>query len=78
VQERVRQAGALLITDEVMTGFGRTGSLFAAQAAGLQPDLVALSKGLTGGFLPMGVTLAREALYQGFISDNPPHPVSRP
>ncbi|APD49510.1 adenosylmethionine--8-amino-7-oxononanoate transaminase [Synechococcus sp. SynAce01] len=73
VQERVRQAGALLITDEVMTGFGRTGSLFAAQAAGLQPDLVALSKGLTGGFLPMGVTLAREALYQGFISDNPAH-----
>ncbi|MCT0213388.1 MULTISPECIES: adenosylmethionine--8-amino-7-oxononanoate transaminase [unclassified Synechococcus] len=73
VERRVRQAGALLIADEVMTGFGRTGSLFASRGAGLQPDLVALSKGLTGGFLPMGVTLAREALYQGFISDNPDH-----
>ena len=73
VERLVRQAGALLIADEVMTGFGRTGSLFACQAAGLQPDLVALSKGLTGGFLPMGVTLASEALYWGFISDNPDH-----
>jgi adenosylmethionine---8-amino-7-oxononanoate aminotransferase len=73
VQERVRQAGALLIADEVMTGFGRTGTLFACQGAGLRPDLIALSKGLTGGFLPMGVTLASEAIYQGFISDNPGH-----
>jgi len=62
-----RQAGALLIADEVLMGFGRSGRLFASQAAGLQPDLIALSKGLTGGFLPMGVTLAREALYEGFI-----------
>ena len=71
VQERVRSCGALLIADEVMTGFGRTGSLFASQRAGLQPDLMALSKGLTGGFLPMGVTLAREELYRGFISQEP-------
>jgi adenosylmethionine-8-amino-7-oxononanoate aminotransferase len=71
VQRLVRQAGALLIADEVLTGFGRTGSLFASQRAGLTPDLMALSKGLTGGFLPMGVTLAREALYEGFIGTDP-------
>ncbi len=71
VAERVRAAGALLIADEVMTGFGRTGDLFACRRAGIQPDLMALSKGLTGGFLPMGVTLASERLYQGFISETP-------
>ena len=73
VEQRVRQAGALLIADEVMTGFGRTGTLFACGKAGIRPDLVALSKGLTGGFLPMGVTLASERLYQGFISGDPTH-----
>ena len=73
VAERVQASGALLIADEVMTGFGRTGALFACQRAGIQPDLMALSKGLTGGFLPMGVTMARERLYQGFISDTPAH-----
>ena len=71
VAARVQSAGALLIADEVFTGFGRTGALFASQKAGIQPDLMALSKGLTGGFLPMGVTLASERLYQGFISDRP-------
>jgi adenosylmethionine-8-amino-7-oxononanoate aminotransferase len=71
VQERVRAAGALLIADEVMTGFGRTGALFACRHAGLQPDLMALSKGLTGGLLPMGVTMASERLFQGFIGE--PH-----
>ncbi len=71
VAERVKAAGALLIADEVMTGFGRTGDLFACRRAGIQPDLMALSKGLTGGFLPMGVTLASDRLYQGFISDEP-------
>jgi adenosylmethionine-8-amino-7-oxononanoate aminotransferase len=73
VAERVQASGALLIADEVMTGFGRTGALFSCQRAGIQPDLMALSKGLTGGFLPMGVTMARERLYQGFISDTPSH-----
>jgi adenosylmethionine-8-amino-7-oxononanoate aminotransferase len=71
VAERVSAAGALLIADEVMTGFGRTGALFACQKAGIQPDLMALSKGLTGGFLPMGVTMASERIYQGFISHRP-------
>jgi len=71
VEARVRHHGSLLIADEVMTGFGRTGALFASQVAGIQPDLMALSKGLTGGFLPMGGTLASERLYAGFISDEP-------
>ena len=71
VAERARASGALLIADEVMTGFGRTGALFACQKVGIQPDLMALSKGLTGGFLPMGVTMASERLYQGFVGERP-------
>ena len=71
VAARVQAAGALLIADEVFTGFGRTGALFACKKAGIQPDLMALSKGLTGGFLPMGATMASERLYQGFISEKP-------
>ena len=71
VQERVRLSGALLIADEVLMGFGRSGELFACRRAGLKPDLMALSKGLTGGFLPMGVTMATEAIYEGFIGTEP-------
>ncbi|MFN7678660.1 MAG: adenosylmethionine--8-amino-7-oxononanoate transaminase [Cyanobacteriota bacterium] len=71
VERRARQAGALLIADEVMTGFGRTGALFASSLAGLRPDLMALSKGLTGGFLPMGVTMASERLHAGFVGADP-------
>ena len=71
VERRVRRAGALLIADEVLMGFGRGGALFASGLAGLTPDLMALSKGLTGGFLPMGVTLASERLYSGFIGQDP-------
>jgi adenosylmethionine-8-amino-7-oxononanoate aminotransferase len=71
VERRVRQAGALLIADEVLTGFGRSGRLFASRRAGIRPDLMALSKGLTGGFLPMGVTMASEAIHAGFIGSEP-------
>ncbi|MFZ9753645.1 MAG: adenosylmethionine--8-amino-7-oxononanoate transaminase [Cyanobium sp.] len=71
LERRVRQAGALLIADEVLTGFGRSGRLFACHRAAIRPDLIALSKGLTGGFLPMGVTLASEALFQGFVAPDP-------
>jgi adenosylmethionine-8-amino-7-oxononanoate aminotransferase len=67
VAERVRQTGALLILDEVMTGFGRTGPLFACEQAGVVPDLICLSKGLTGGFLPMGATVARDGFCQAFV-----------
>ena len=71
VAGRVAAVGSLLIADEVFTGFGRSGALFACQKAAVQPDLMALSKGLTGGFLPMGVTLASERLHQGFIGSDP-------
>jgi adenosylmethionine-8-amino-7-oxononanoate aminotransferase len=57
-----------VIADEVMTGFGRTGTVFACEQAGLAPDLMCLSKGLTGGFLPMGVTLATSEIYDAFYS----------
>ena len=53
-----RQQGLYLIFDEVMTGFGRTGELFAFQKLGIVPDLLCLSKGLTGGFLPLALTVA--------------------
>ncbi|HYD63933.1 adenosylmethionine--8-amino-7-oxononanoate transaminase, partial [Azospirillum sp.] len=67
VVERVRAAGALVIFDEVMTGFGRTGALFASLRAGIAPDLICLSKGLTGGFLPLSATVTTEAIYEGFL-----------
>ena len=71
VSELVKANNSLLIADEVLTGFGRCGSLFAFQKANIKPDLIALSKGLTGGFLPMGITLAKENIFQSFISESP-------
>lgn len=65
-----RQHGTLLIADEVMTGFGRTGSMFACEQAGISPDLLCLSKGITGGFLPMGATLASAEIYNAFYSED--------
>jgi adenosylmethionine-8-amino-7-oxononanoate aminotransferase len=56
----------LLILDEVMTGFGRTGSMFAYEQANITPDIICLSKGLTGGFLPMGATLCAGKIYDSF------------
>ncbi len=73
LEKIVRQAGALLIADEVLTGFGRCGKLFAFQRAKLKPDLISLSKGLTGGFLPMGVTMASENIFQAFTGEDPKH-----
>nr|CRH07662.1 Adenosylmethionine-8-amino-7-oxononanoate aminotransferase [Candidatus Magnetococcus massalia] len=70
VVERCREAGILVIFDEVMTGFGRTGSLFAFQQTAIEPDMICLSKGLTSGFLPMSVTVARESLYQVFMGED--------
>ena len=71
VSKLVKNNNSLLIADEVLTGFGRCGSLFAFQKANIIPDLISISKGLTGGFLPMGVTLAKEKIFQAFISDSP-------
>ena len=59
--------GIFLIADEIAVGFGRTGTLFACEQAGIQPDLLCLSKGLTGGFLPLSTVLATQALYDGFL-----------
>ena len=63
-----REYGILTIADEVFTGFHRTGSLFAYERAAITPDLVCLSKGITGGFLPLAVTLTSEAFYEAFLS----------
>ena len=63
-----RKKGLYLIFDEVMTGFGRTGELFAFQKLGITPDLLCLSKGLTGGFLPLALTIASEEIYSHFLS----------
>ncbi len=67
---KLRAAGILLIFDEVMTGFGRTGAMFAAIKAQVMPDLICLSKGLTAGFLPMSVTVASEVIYAAFLGEN--------
>jgi adenosylmethionine-8-amino-7-oxononanoate aminotransferase len=63
----------LLIADEVLTGFGRTGKMFACDLAGVVPDLMCLSKGITGGFLPMGVTLCSDRVEGAFRSENRLH-----
>jgi adenosylmethionine-8-amino-7-oxononanoate aminotransferase len=65
-----RQYGALIIADEVMTGFGRTGKLFACDYVQTSPDIVCLSKGLTGGTLPLGVTACSEPVYRAFYDDD--------
>jgi adenosylmethionine---8-amino-7-oxononanoate aminotransferase len=61
------QHDALLIFDEVMTGFGRTGKMFAFQHEGVVPDLLVLAKGLTGGYLPLAATITSERIFSGFL-----------
>ncbi|MFM9673641.1 aminotransferase class III-fold pyridoxal phosphate-dependent enzyme, partial [Streptomyces galilaeus] len=65
--EACRRAGVLLICDEVATGFGRTGALFASEQCGLRPDLLCLGKGITGGYLPMSATVASARVYDAFL-----------
>lgn len=62
-----REAGTLLICDEVATGFGRTGTLFASEQCGLRPDLLVLGKGITGGYLPMSATVASDDVFASFL-----------
>ncbi|HET7021377.1 MAG TPA: adenosylmethionine--8-amino-7-oxononanoate transaminase [Xanthobacteraceae bacterium] len=73
VLRRLREAAdryqLILVFDEIFTGFGRTGSLFACEAAGASPDIITLSKALTGGTLPLAVTIARDKVFDAFWSD---------
>ena len=63
-----KQSGLYIIFDEVMTGFGRTGSLFALNQLSFHPDILCLSKGLTGGMLPLALTISTKKIYESFLS----------
>ena len=70
LRELCDASGAFLIADEIAVGLGRTGTLFASEQSGVMPDLLCLSKGLTGGFLPLAAVLATQAIYDGFLDDS--------
>ncbi len=65
-----REHETLIIADEVMTGFGRTGTLFACDQVASTPDIICLSKGLTGGYMPMGVTATTHKIFEAFVQDD--------
>jgi adenosylmethionine-8-amino-7-oxononanoate aminotransferase len=65
--------GLPLIFDEIFTGFGRTGTMFACEAAGVVPDIITLSKALTGGTMALSAAVARTHIFEAFLSDNPTH-----
>lgn len=67
VRDLCDRHGVLLVCDEVATGFGRTGTMFASEREGVSPDLLCLAKGLTGGYLPLAATLASERIYDAFL-----------
>ena len=65
-----KKNGVLTIADEIMTGFGRTGTLFACRQLNVSPDMICLSKGLTGGFMPLGAVACTEQIYEAFLARN--------
>lgn len=71
IGEAAKRHDLLLICDEIFTGFGRTGSLFACEQADIAPDIIAVSKALTGGTLPLAATIARRDVFEAFLSDDP-------
>jgi adenosylmethionine-8-amino-7-oxononanoate aminotransferase len=71
IREACDQHDVLLVFDEIFTGFGRTGAMFACDAAGVVPDIVTLGKALTGGTLPLAATVATDAVFAAFLDERP-------